>query len=262
MKEKYKIGIALSGGGTRGIFHLGVLKALEDNGFYPEAIAGTSAGCIVGSLYAAGIAVDDIYELASKGSLFNAFGISFPSRGFAKHNFLDQIIKKNLPVNSFDVMEKKLFIAIANINSGLIEYRDAGELHKVILASCSIPFVYKPIEMDGAVYLDGGLLKNLPASPLRPICDIVLGVNLVAQTQVSEKQISNIMSLANRVFDISVLNNIRPEIQHCDIVIESEKLNAYGRFSFSKTKEMYDLGYEVTLAQLPELKLKIDDLNT
>lgn len=258
MTKEFKIGIALSGGGTRGIFHLGVLKALEDNGIFPDVISGTSAGSIVGSLYAAGFSVDKIYELASKGSLFNAFGISMPSRGFAKHNFLNEIIKNNLPKNSFESLEKKLFVAISNINTGEVEYRHTGELHQVILASCSIPLVYKPIEIDGAIYLDGGLLKNLPASPLRPIAEVVIGVNLVAQTQIEEKQISNIVSFSNRIFDIVVLNNIKPEIQHCDILIESEKLNAYGRFSFSKTKEMFDLGYEEAMRLLPDLKQVID----
>lgn len=256
----HKIGIALSGGGTRGVVHIGVLQALEENGIVPSVISGTSAGSIVGSMYAHGYSPKEILEIASERSLIWMFSLRIPSKGFVRHSFLRKMLKRYLPEKNFEELAKPLFVAIANLNTGKSEIISKGPLHDVIIASSSIPVLYEPIPIGDHWYADGGLLMNLPVSPIRPSCEYVIAVNLIPRKILKSEEVNTISGVAARVFNLAAINTIEPELKYCDILIEPEEIYQYSRFNFTKIREMYEIGYKETLKLIPKIKADLEAL--
>ncbi len=247
----HQVGIALSGGGTRGIVHIGVLQALEDHGIIPSIVSGTSAGSIVGVLYAHGYAPGDILEIASEQSLLRMFALKFPNKGFARHSLLRKMLSRHVPENSFEELKKPLFVAIANLNTGKTEIVSKGPLADVIIASSSIPVLYEPIQIGDYWYADGGLLMNLPVSPLRPHAKYVIGVNLIPRMKVDSEEVNSIIGVAARSFTLAAINTIEPELKYCDKLIEPVQIAHFSKFNFKNIKEMYEVGYEETTGLIP-----------
>lgn len=250
----HNVGIALSGGGTRGVVHIGVLQALEENGIFPSIISGTSAGSIVGAMYAHGYSPAEILSIASERSLIWMFSLRMPNKGFVRHTFLRKMLQKYLPEKSFEELSKPLYIAIANLNSGKIEIRSAGPLHDVIIASCSIPVLYEPILIGDHWYADGGLLMNLPVSPLRSQARLTIGVNLIPRKVLSSDEVNTIAGVASRTFNLAAINTIEPELKFCDVIIEPEAIYQYSRFNFTKIRQMYEIGYNEALEMMPQIR--------
>lgn len=250
----HKIGIALSGGGTRGVVHIGVLKALEENGIFPSIISGTSAGSIVGAMYAHGYKPAEILSIASERSLLWMFSLRLPTKGFVRHTFLRKMLQRYIPANNFEDLKKPLFIAISNLNSGKAEIISSGLLHDVIIASASIPVLYEPIRIGDSWYADGGLLMNLPVSPIRSLASFIIGVNLIPRKELGHEEVTSIAGIASRTFNLAAINTIQPEIKYCDAIIEPSSIYNYSRFNFTNIKEMFEIGYEEALSMIPQIK--------
>ena len=178
-----RISLGLSGGAAKGLAHIGVLKALEEFEIIPDVIAGTSAGALIGGLYARGISVNEMCELVKTVNvkkMAQLIDLSF-KRGFLIdgkniETFLSDIIGdvliEDLPIT---------FIATAvDINTGKGIYIKTGKLIDAIRASISIPAVFKPVQANGTLYVDGGVRQNLPLSVLRDYKpDVLIGVNVL-----------------------------------------------------------------------------------
>ncbi len=252
-----RLGIALSGGGTRGMVHIGVLQALEENGISPDVISGTSAGSIVGALYAHGYAPSEIKEIAGRQSLLRMFALKVPNTGFVRHTFLRKMLEKHLPGNSFEHVKKPLFVTITNLNTGLPETYDSGPLIDYIVASSSVPIMFEPVQIGDARYVDGGVLMNLPAAPIRDNCDVLIGVNLVPLTPIDNSGLKTVLGIGSRCFDLAALNNIKPQLKYCDYVIEPTEIHAFSRFNFKQREKMYDIGYQAGLRSVEKIQALI-----
>ncbi|MBK9981167.1 MAG: patatin-like phospholipase family protein [Saprospiraceae bacterium] len=257
----HKIGIALSGGGTRGVVHIGVLQALEENGIFPTIISGCSAGSIVGSMYAQGYTPSEIMTIASERSLLWMFSLRLPTKGFVRHNFLRKMLKRYIPINTFEELKKPLYVAVSNLNSGKPEIKSTGPLHDVIVASCSIPILFEPILMDNNWYVDGGLLMNLPVSPIRDKASYIIAVNLIPRKELLSEKVNTISGVAARTFNLAAINTIEPELKYCDLLIEPLDLYHYSRFNFTNIKEMYEIGYNEAMRMMPLLKEELKAMN-
>ena len=256
----HKIGLALSGGGTRGIVHVGVLKALEENGIHPTIISGTSAGSIVGAMYAHGYSPAEMMTIAGQRSLLWMFSLHLPSKGLARHNFLRKMLTRYVTEKSFEELSKPLYVAIANLNTGKVEIKHKGPLHDVIIASSSVPVLYEPILIDNYWYSDGGLLMNLPISPIRALAHYIIAVNLTPRVELAFEAINTISGVAGRSFNLATLNTIEPELKYADLVIEPQEIHSYSKFSFSNIKEMYEIGYRETLKHIEEIKEALEEI--
>lgn len=250
----HQVGIALSGGGTRGVVHIGVLQALEEHGIFPSIIAGTSAGSIVGVMYAHGYTPAEIMTIASERSLIWMFSLRLPNRGFVRHSFLRKMLNRYIAEQTFEELKKPLYVAISNLNSGKAEIINTGTLHDVIVASASIPVLYQPVHIGDHWYVDGGLLMNLPVSPIRDLASYIIAVNLIPRKVLAFDEVNTIAGVAARTFNLAAINTIEPELKYCDIIIEPEAIYQYSRFNFTKIKEMYDIGYEEALKMMPQIK--------
>lgn len=253
MAKPLRIGLCLSGGGAKGIAHIGVLKALREVGIYPDVVSGTSAGSVVGALYAAGKSPEEMMDFVKDSSLFKIFRVVLPGDGFTKLTYLREKLAHAIPQDSFESLKRPLHVAITNLNTGDIEIRSEGRLYDVVMASSSIPLVFSPVEINGQLYVDGGLLSNFPVEPLLKCSDVIIGVNLMPQEPVEDKAVQNIIGVATRCFSLSVWSNTKPLLASCDVVIEPPGIEQYNIFQFNKYKELMELGYEAALDRIPEI---------
>lgn len=245
-----RIGICLSGGGARGIAHIGVLQALEENGISPHFISGASAGSIVGALYAAGKTPQEILTIFKESSLLKLFKVSLPTVGFTDNSYIIEMLEEYVSEDDFASLNKKLFISVTNFTRGQNEIIEEGQLFKIVAASSSIPILFKPLEINGEVYVDGGLLNNLPVEPLEQHAKHIIGVNVTPIDYASD--LSSLIEIGYRTLGLVMWTNVAPRLSACDVVIEPPA-DDYGFFEISKADEIYEAGYEATMAKMPEL---------
>jgi len=251
MKKTYDTGIILSGGGARGFAHAGILKALNESDIYPEVISGVSAGAIVGALYADGHSPDEIYEIfSSEDNFFNFVRFTVPRRGIFKTVGLSTNLGKNLRSEKFGDLEIPLYVAATNISTGKMVYFHEGEILPAVLASASIPVLFEPVEIDGDLYVDGGVLDNFPVAPVQEQCKRLIGVSL--NPIQAEEDFSHLFRIAERSFRLSVSANIRDKFDACEMVFEPEELGSFGLLDASRGEEMFDLGYRTAREYLKE----------
>lgn len=251
MTHQFSVGIVLSGGGARGIAHIGVLKALEEAEIFPEIISGASAGSLVGLLYAAGITPDEMLDIIKETSIFDIVRPSFTSLGFSDLSKLQQLLSPFVTANTFEELRNPFYVSVTNFSLGRNEIIHTGPLWEVILASCTIPILFKAQEINGFLYVDGGLLNNLPTQPLRKMSKCLIGVNVMPVQ--SQKDLKGLGALTNRTFELITWTNTISSLPLCDIVI-TPACEDYGLFNIHKAEELYTLGYETAKKKLPNIQ--------
>src|SRR6056297_1884134 len=247
---KYNIGIALSGGGVRGFAHLGVLKALNEKGVYPEIIAGTSAGALAGIFYADGYSPEESFEIFYHNSLFHFTHVSIPNKGLLSMEKVSKILKKTIRAKTFEELKIPLYVAAANLNDGKIKYFHQGSIIEKVIASASIPVLFKPQIIDGNTFVDGGVFDNLPLEPIKDQCKKLIGshVNPLGK----EENLDSIMKIAERTFHLSVGAQLAEKKKTCALFIEAEELRDYGMLGLDKGREIFEAGYKITQKILEE----------
>ncbi len=251
--KKFETGLILSGGGTRGFAHAGILKALNEADIYPDVIAGVSAGAIVGALYADGHSPGEMLEIFSQeGGFFKYVKMSIPGKGLFRTVGLKEKLTKNLNAKTFEDLKIPLIVAATNMSKGEIVYFSEGNIVEKVLASASIPVLFEPVEIGGELYVDGGVLDNFPVTPLAKKCKKLVGVSL--NPIQPEKEFGNLFKIAERTFRLSVSSNISSKIDLCDMVFEPEELGGYGLLDPSKGKEIFELGYRIASEKLEKNK--------
>ncbi len=246
MSDK-KIGIALGGGGPRGFAHLGVLKALEDKGIKIDAVSGTSAGSIIGSLIAAGKTSEEVFELMKKNELTDFAKIKLPVSGFMSLESMGEKLEKILPGKNFSDLKLPFYTAVTNILTGKIEYISEGNVVKAVQASSSIPIIFSPVEINGQLYVDGGLLDNVPVQPLEDSCDIIIAVDIMPLGKVEKaEKVEKLIEIAERIFEISTKSINNEKLEVCDYLVKVEGLEDYNILDSSHADEIYEIGYNHT----------------
>ncbi len=242
MKSNLKIGIALSGGGVRGISHLGVLKGLNDAGIFPTKVSGTSAGAIAGAMYCDGYQPEEVLKIIVETNYFKFMRPAISLTGILKMNSVGDLFKLYLKHNSFNDLKIPLTVAATDIKKGKVVYFSEGELINPILASSCIPGMFDPIVINNSQYIDGGVLNNLPVEPLEGFCDYVIGVNCNQLPE--ESNIRNMKSLIERSVIMAMNSNVYSRKSKCDFFIESPGLGKYGVFDIKKAPELFQAGYD------------------
>ena len=245
-RTKYKNGLVLSGGGAKGFAHIGIIKALNEKGIYPDVISGTSAGSIVGAFYADGYEPDEIFEIFAGKDLYSLIQIVIPRRGIFKMKDLLAVLKKYLRARRIEELRTKMYICCTNFTTGRVRYFYEGPIIKPIIASASIPVLFQPIKIGEELYVDGGLFANLPTEPIEGKCDRIIGVHVNPFGRFSKEQ-ENLTGIVERVFQLGTRSNMLQMVNECDWFIEPPKLKDYGLLSVKKRREMFEIGYEYTL---------------
>ena len=151
-----RFGIVLSGGGVKGVAHIGFLQALREHGLAPKYVAGTSAGALVGALYAADYSAKDMVDFFKATPLISWYFYSTSKPGLLDSEKYRSYFEKYFPKNSFESLSKKLYIATTDIEKGTSVIHHKGELLDPLIASCCVPLVFTPVKINGVFHSDGG----------------------------------------------------------------------------------------------------------
>jgi NTE family protein len=244
--KKYEIGVVLGGGGARGFAHLGAIKALEEKNIKPEIISGTSAGAIVGALLADGKGAEEVFDLLKDRGFFKYTRISLPKTGLLKLEGLKKELERHLTVKDLSELKTPLFVGVTNISAGKTEHFNKGPISEIVLASASIPVLFAPVEINGSLYSDGGIMDNLPAKPLAGKCKKIIGINVSPVKEINK--LNNLVNVSMRIFQLSVNATMINSKNSCDILIEPEGLEDFDIISTRHARKMFKLGYEYTSA--------------
>jgi NTE family protein len=239
-----KTGLVLSGGGIRGVGHLGVIKALEEAGVKIDYIAGTSAGALVGAMYSFGYKPDEILQVVLSTSFFKSMRIAWTMKGLLSIEGLHDLLLKYIPSNSFDSLKIPLVVAATDIKRGRVEYFSQGELIPALLSSSCVPVVFNPYRFNGILYVDGGMLDNLPVKAIHDKCDVIIGshCNFIN----SEFDVKNIRSVIERSLLMAISGNTSMSKQLCHVLIEPPEIGKFSGFDLSKAQDIFDIAYRYT----------------
>ncbi|BBR55030.1 MULTISPECIES: patatin-like phospholipase family protein [Pseudomonas] len=280
-----KVGLVLSGGAARGIAHIGVLKALEEQGVRIDAIAGTSMGAVIGGLYASGYSVEELEKLATTLDWQQALSDAPPRKDVPfrrKQDDRDFLVKQKLSFrddgslglplgviqgqNLSLLLESKLahtadtrdfdklpipFRAVAtDIASGEKVVFSRGHLPQVIRASMSIPAVFAPVELDGRLLVDGGMVDNIPVDVARDMgVDLAIVVDIGTPLR-DRKQLATVVDVLNQSITLMTRRNSEEQLAslHQDDVLIQPSLAAFGVTDFGRAQDMIDAGYRAARA--------------
>ncbi|HLP04743.1 MAG TPA: patatin-like phospholipase family protein [Paludibacter sp.] len=241
-RKPCKTGIALSGGGIKGLFHAGVLKALEESGIKPDIISGVSAGAVVGALYADGYTPDEIAWLFEDISFRQMTKLKIPNGGFFVIDAFEKFLSGKLRAKTFEDLKIPLRIVATDLDKGRSVTFKSGKLIEAIIASCSIPVLFSPKIINGVHYVDGGVLKNFPVTTIRSDCEKLIGIN--ASPMVANEFKPNILNVALRSYNFMFKANVLHDKELCDLLIEPVDMGNYETFDVDKGREIYELGYK------------------
>jgi len=281
-----KIGLVLSGGGAKGFAHIGVLKALEKAGVKIDYIGGTSMGAVVGGLYASGYSatqIDSIFyntnfdellqdyiprssksfyekrndELYAISLPFHKFKIGIPialSKGMYNYSLLSKLTHKVRYINDFDKLPIPFLCIATDIEKGEPVILRSGYLAQAMLASSAFPSLFSPVEIDGRLLIDGGVINNYPVQEVRNMgADIIIGVDVQDDLK-NRKSLNDATRILVQITNLDMIKSMQEKKKITDIYIKPDVSN-YGVISFNEGQEIVKKGEEATLLELEKLEL-------
>jgi NTE family protein len=241
------IGLVLSGGGSKGLAHAGVIKLLEEKNIHPARIAGTSAGAIVGAMYAWGKSPEEILEFFKSIYLFHWKHFTFKKAGLIDSESFKENFHAIFQDSTLAELKIPTLITATDMVRGKLKiFGPETKIIDAVLASSSFPGVMSPYEIKGKPYSDGGILNHFPTDILQGQCDTVIGVYVSPIQKIEAKDLNSIKAVTTRAFDILSANSNLHKFNHCDWVIEPKELSLYSTFETNKTKmdAIFNIGYE------------------
>lgn len=251
-----KTGLALGGGSARGLAHIGVLKLLQELDIKISVVAGTSAGSIIGSLFAAGYSADEIAELAKTTSWRDLTHLVVPRISLVGHQRMERKLDELLKGRDFSELQLPFAAVCTDLYTAEAVALRKGKVSRAVTASCSVPGIFPPVEWGDTLLVDGGLVENVPVLTARQMgADRVIGVDLYASVSKVQK-IDNIIGTLMRSFEIMQRSQCLAEFQSADICIGPD-LAGESLIDLARVDHYIRLGYDAAMAckqQLLQLK--------
>lgn len=254
-KPALKIALVLGGGAARGFAHIGVIKALEAQGIAPDMVVGTSAGSVVGALYASGMKGFDLQRLALEMQEDMVADWTLPNRGVLKGEALQEFINQKVRGLPIQKMPRALGIIATDLKSGEMVVFRQGNTGMAVRASSAVPGVFRPVEISGREYVDGGLASPVPVQPARSMgADFVIAVDI---SNVSRRETpTGTLDVLLQTFAIMGHTLSQHELKNADIVIRP-KTAAVSSTSFEDRHLAILEGEKAAAAVMTELKAKL-----
>lgn len=258
---KPKIALVLGGGAARGFAHVGVIRALEQEKIPIDMIIGTSVGSLIGAIYAND---PNSFELEwtafalEKDSLFD-YGIlnAFTGMGMAKGEKLEEFVRMKIAVTNIEGMKLPFAAVATDLNRGTRVVLDRGSVAKAVHASSAIPGVFAPVDYQGHLLVDGGVLDNIPIDVAREEgADIVIAVDI--SENVANYNITNLADVMLQAVNIMFNENVKCKKKEADVLIAPAVGNV-AMLDFSQKKHCMQAGIDAAQMAMPEIKKKIEE---
>lgn len=250
------IGLVLSGGGSKGIAHAGVLKFMEEEGIKPSHIAGTSSGAIVSSLYAWGKTPEQILEFFKSIYFFHWRHFTFRKAGFIDSGAFINYFTSIFQDATIGDMPYKMHLTATDLVSGKLRiFGPETKLADAVLASSAFPGVISPYEIEGKLYSDGGILNHFPTDVLQGRVDTLIGVYVSPIQKIGASDLRSIRSVTTRAYDLLSANSNMQKLTLCDWIISPDELALYSTFETRKAKmdDIFAIGYETAKKSYEDL---------
>ncbi|MEO6178060.1 MAG: patatin-like phospholipase family protein [Flavobacterium circumlabens] len=288
--KRPKIGLVLSGGGAKGFAHIGVLKVLEEAGIKIDYIGGTSMGSVIGGLYASGYnasQIDSIFKKTNFDELindyiprssknfygkrndelyaivlpFSNFRIGIPealSKGMYNYNLLSSLTRNVRHVRDFNKLPTPFLCIGTNIETGEEVLLNKGNLVQAMMASAAFPSLFTPVEIDGKLLVDGGVVNNYPIKEVRNLgADIIIGVD-VQDDLLNRKGLKNATRILVQITNLQSIDKMKSKVKDTDVYIKPD-IRDYGVISFDKGEEIIRKGEEAAFAVYEKIKSLTDE---
>lgn len=290
--KRPKIGLVLSGGGAKGFAHIGVLKVLEEAGLKIDYIGGTSMGSVIGGLYASGYnasQIDSIFKKTNFDELindyiprssknfygkkndelyaivlpFSKFRVGIPealSKGMYNYNLLSSLTRNVRHVRDFNQLPTPFLCIGTNIETGEEVLLNKGNLVQAMMASAAFPSLFTPVEIDGNLLVDGGVVNNYPIKEVRNLgADIIIGVD-VQDDLMKRKNLKNATRILVQITNLQSIEKMKSKIKDTDVYIKPD-IRDYGVISFDKGEEIIRKGEEAAFAVYEKIKSLVTEDN-
>lgn len=255
-KPKAVVALALGGGASKGFAHIGIIKVLKENNIPVKVVTGTSAGSIVGSLYASGMSPDRLEleaEILGKTDLVD---LTLSSSGFIKGEKLQNYINYKVGNRSIQQFPIKFAAVATDFESGKAVAFNRGNVGQAVRASASIPNVFQPTLIGGRRYVDGGLSQPVPVSAAKK-----QGANFIIAVDISARPVKNVnksfFSYLDQTFNVMSIPLLQHELGQANVVIKPQVLEMGSIGGFDQKRRAIQLGEEAARAALPEIKRKL-----
>ncbi|ARB68523.1 esterase [Neisseria meningitidis] len=250
------VGLALGGGASKGFAHVGIIKVLKENGIPVKVVTGTSAGSIVGSLFASGMSPDRLEleaEILGKTDLVD---LTLSTSGFIKGEKLQNYINRKVGGRQIQQFPIKFAAVATDFETGKAVAFNQGNAGQAVRASAAIPNVFQPVIIGRHTYVDGGLSQPVPVSAARR-----QGANFVIAVDISARPGKNIsqgfFSYLDQTLNVMSVSALQNELGQADVVIKPQVLDLGAVGGFDQKKRAIRLGEEAARAALPEIKRKL-----
>ena len=255
-QKAVRVGLALGGGASKGFAHIGVLKVLAENDIPVHIVTGTSAGAVVGSLYASGMSEDRIElesEIINKTDLAD---FTLSKSGFLKGEKLQDFINRKVENKNIQQFPKKFAAVATDFETGKSVAFNYGNAGQAVRASSSIPGVFQPVQIAGRSYVDGGLSAPVPVSAAKKLgADIVIAVDISDKPQKNLKD--SLFALLGQTINIMSQSALQVELSQADVIIRPDVLDLGSVGGFEQREDAIKQGENAARKALPQIKAKL-----
>jgi NTE family protein len=251
--KKLPFGLALSGGTAKSVAHVGIIKALTEAGIEIDCIAGTSGGSVIAALYASGMPVSTMEERALDMSWKKLMRVKLTRLGFISSQKIEEFMREMIGDVTFDELKIPCYVIATDLETGEKRVFHSGSVATAVRASCSLPQIYLPVEIDGRNYIDGGFSEYLGIETLKEFHGKVFAVGAhLGSVSGTYRNPRHILHLIMQLANIMAKRNYTVSEQAADFLIRPY-LDDFSAFDFHRTPELINIGYQEAKASLPQL---------
>lgn len=256
-KDKPLVALVLGSGGARGYAHIGVIEILEQHGIRPDFIVGTSAGSIVGSLYASGKSAEELREVALDMQVNDVRDISIGIQGFFDGKKVENYVNQQVENTPLESLKIPMFVVATELKQGQQIVFNKGNTGQAVRASISIPSMFVPTIISGTEYVDGGLVSPVPVNVARDLgADMIIAVDILAQPIHTET--TNVWGMFNQNINIMQNKLAAQELKNADIVIQPDLREKVHIFDVKGREATMQAGQNAAQMKLKEIDHILD----
>ncbi len=245
-------GLALGGGAALGAAHIGVLKAIDEYNIPIDYVAGTSIGAFIGSLYAFGMDWEEMASIAVELKWLDITGLSLSKFGVMSNKRLGDLLDKYIGEVTFEESNLPLAVVATDIATGEKVVLKQGKVAHAVMASTSIPGIFNPVEINGRLLVDGGIVENVPISPLKEFgADRIIGVDLNAKY--ANERPGNIVEVLMNSFHFTLMTAAKLQTEEADVLLTPD-LSSFSKININKADALIETGYQEACRKLKDLQ--------